>query len=368
MVRGKRKERATYAYDPDFAVAPGQTLQETIDALEMDQRELAQRTGLSVKHINQVIKGVASITQDTAIRLERVTGVPARMWNSLEADYRERLARLAERSQMQENLDWLKTIPVKELIERGKIREQPDPVSLLEEVLRFFGVANVAAWKEGWEKPQFAFRKSLAFEGQTGPMATWLRLCELEAAGVRCKVFGKARFQNALRDIRSLTFAGPDEFVPAMQARLADAGVAVVLVPEIKGAPVSGAAKWLTAGKAMIGLNLRGKSDDRFWFTFFHEAGHLLLDSKKQTYIDVDSADDPREEQASQFAANFLIPPNRAGELTKLKTYDDVRAFARSVGIAPGIVVGRMQHEGIVKFSQFNELRTKLHWASEEPM
>ena len=97
MVRGKRKERATYAYDPDFAVAPGQTLQETIDALEMDQRELAQRTGLSVKHINQVIKGVASITQYTAIRLERVTVVPARMLNSLEADYRERLARLAER-------------------------------------------------------------------------------------------------------------------------------------------------------------------------------------------------------------------------------------------------------------------------------
>lgn len=98
MARMKRKHEERHAYDPDFAVPPGRTLQETIDALEMDQRELAKSTGLSVKHVNQVIKGVAPITQDTAIRLERVTGVPARMWNSLEANYRERLSRLDEPS------------------------------------------------------------------------------------------------------------------------------------------------------------------------------------------------------------------------------------------------------------------------------
>jgi len=217
MARTKRKKDERCAYEPDFAVPPGRTLQETIDALEMDQRELAKRTGLSVKHVNQVIKGVASITQDTAIRLERVTGVPARMWNSLEANYRERLARLNERSRLQGGLDWLKTIPVKELIQRGKVHEQPDPLSLLEEVLRFFGVADVDAWKEGWEKPQFAFRKSPTFKGQTAPMATWLRLCELDAAAIRCKPFSRARFQAALREIRSLTDAEPEEFVRAMQ-------------------------------------------------------------------------------------------------------------------------------------------------------
>ncbi len=363
MVRTKQKQQEQYAYEPDYAVAPGRTLQETIGALEMDQRELAKRTGLSVKHVNQVIKGVASITQDTAIRLERVTGVPARMWNSLEANYRERLARLDERTRLQGSLDWLKAIPVKELIQREKIRDQPDPLSLLEEVLRFFGVASVEAWKEGWQKPQFAFRKSPAFEGQTGAMATWLRLCELAATDVRCKPYSRARFQAALQQIRALTVAEPEEFAPAIQVHCAEAGVAVVLVPEIKGAPVSGAAKWLSPRKAMIGLNLRGKSNDRFWFTFFHEAGHLLLDSKKQTYIDVDSGDDPREQQANQFAANFLIPPARAAELATLKSYAAVEAFAQSVGIAPAIVVGRLQHEGIIEFSHLNGLKVRLAWS-----
>ncbi len=260
---------------------------------------------LKCGHSWRMIKGVASITQDTAIRLERVTGVPARMWNSLEANYRERLARLDERSRLQGSLDWLKTIPVKELLQRGKIREQSEPLSLLEEVLRFFGVADVDAWKEGWEKPQFAFRKSPAFKNRTGPMATWLRLCELDAAAIGCKPFSRARIQAALREIRSLSEAEPAEFVQAMPDQCSEAGVAVVLVPEIKGAPVSGAAKWLSPRKAMIGLNLRGKSNDRFWFSFFHEAGHLLLDSKKETYIDVDSANDPREQQANH------SPPTR---------------------------------------------------------
>src|SRR5207249_11702800 len=67
----------------------GQTLQETIDAVGIDQRELAVRSGLSAKHINQIIKGIAPITHDTAIRLERVTGVPARMWNNLETNRSE---------------------------------------------------------------------------------------------------------------------------------------------------------------------------------------------------------------------------------------------------------------------------------------
>jgi len=366
MARQTHTPQERTAYEPDYTVAPGRTLQETIDALDMDQRELAKRTGLSVKHINQVIKGAASITQDTAIRLERVTGVPARMWNSLEANYRERLARLDERTRLQASLDWLKTIPVKELVQRGKIRAQSDATCLLEEVLRFFGVASVAAWKEGWQKPQFAFRKSPAFEGQTGAMATWLRLCELAASDVRCKPYSRARFQAALQPIRALTVADQQAFFPAMQAHCAETGVAVVLVPDIKGAPVSGAAKWLSPRKAMIGLNLRGKSNDRFWFSFFHEAGHLLLDSKKETYVDVDAVNDPREQQANQFAANMLIPPARAAELASLRTEADVQAFARSVGIAPGIVVGRLQHDGIIGFNQLNGLKSWLRWPTDQ--
>ena len=163
-----------YPYEPDYAVAPGRTLEETINNLGIDQRELASRTGLSAKHVNQIIKGTAPLTQETAIRLERVTGVPARMWNNLEAQYREQIVRIEARDRLERDLEWLRVIPTKEWIARGAIQDAGDQPSLLEEVLRFFGVATVDAWKQGWEAPQFAFRKSLSFKGKAGAMATWL--------------------------------------------------------------------------------------------------------------------------------------------------------------------------------------------------
>jgi len=352
-----------YPYEPDYAVAPGRTLQETISSLGIDQRELASRAGLSAKHVNQIIRGIAPLTQDTAIRLERVTGVPARMWNNLEAQYREQVARLEARERLERDLAWLREIPTRELISRGAIRDTSDQTSLLEEVLRFFGVATVDAWRQGWETPQFAFRKSLSFKGKAGAMATWLRLCEIAAQQVECGQFDKAKFRAELRAIRGLTVEGPDVFIPQMLKRCASAGVAVVLVPEIKGAPVSGAAKWLTSDKALIGLNLRGKCNDRFWFTFFHEAGHILNDSKKETFIDVEYEDDPREKGANHFAATMLIPAPFDQELRRLITYPSVGAFARKIGIAPGIVVGRLQREGIIEYRQFNGLKQHLQWA-----
>jgi addiction module HigA family antidote len=357
-----RRNMTRYRYEPDYAVPPGHTLQETIDALGIDQRELAARTGLSAKHVNQVIKGVAPITQDTAIRLERVTGVPARLWNNLEVNFQEQKTRLAERQNLEGDLAWLSTIPTKELIRRGVIEATSDQICMLETVLAFFGVASVEVWKEGWSMPQFSFRKSLTFEGKIGAMATWLRLGELEAQKIECRPFDKIAFRAALDQIRKLTVMEPDVFVPRMNELCAQSGVAVSLVPEIPGAPVSGAAKWLTPQKAMVCLNLRGKSNDRFWFTFFHEAGHILNDSKKETYIDVDYKDDPREHNANHFAATLLIPAAYNEELPRLRSYQAVTAFANKISIAAGIVVGRLQREGIIKYCDLNKLKVGLRW------
>ena len=132
-----------------------------------------------------------------------------------------------------------------------------------------------------------------------------------------------------------------------------------------QGGAVSGAAKWLTPEKALIGLNLRGRCNDRLWFTFFHEAGHILNDSKKETFIDVEYEDDPREKGANQFAATMLIPARFDQELRRLTMYTAVEAFARKIGIAPGIVAGRLQREGIIDYSQFNGLKQRLRWAEE---
>lgn len=354
-----------YVFEPEYAVPPGRTLQETIDALGMVQRDLATRAGLSSKHINQIIQGIAPISHETAIRLEQVTGVPARMWNNLEVNYREQLAKLEEKKRLEHDLAWLKKIPTGELIKRGKIEKQTDRVLMLKAVLGFFGVADVDAWNKIWLSPTVAYRKSAVFQGKPEVMATWLRLGELEARAVLCAPFDKSRFRAVLHEIRAITVEKPEVFEPKMKGLCADAGVAVVLVPEIKNAPVSGATRWLTPEKAKLQLSLRYKTNDQFWFTFFHEAGHILFGGKKDVFIDLNHATGKGEVAADSFAADHLIPPHSASELNGLKSTWAIEAFAESIGIAPGIVVGRLQHEGMIGHDQFNGLKMRYQWAQQ---
>jgi len=307
-----------YRFEPDYAISPGETLKEVMESLNMSQKELAVRTGLTVQSLNRIFKGEQPISYETANKLELATGVPARMWNNLEAQYREQLAKTKERKQLETNLDWLKTIPTKELIQRKAIEPQKDKVLLLRETLKFYGLSSVSAWKDIWAKPAVAARRSQCFESRPGPASSWIRLGEIKAHRIDCQPFDKNNFIRAVKKIRLLTVKDPEEFIPETIRLCADSGIALALVPEMKKVPWHGATKWLSASKAMILLNLRGKMEDQFWFSFFHEAGHVLYDSKKDLYINDGSIDDPREQKANEFAAEFLIPRERDPEIASL--------------------------------------------------
>lgn len=355
-----------YTFEPDYAVPPGETLQETIEALGMTQRDLAKRTGMAPKTINQIIKGKAPITPDTAILLERVTGIPARFLNNLESNYREQLAKIADRQRLQADLEWLKTIPIRELINRGHVPETKDKVSLVYSVLQFFGVASSQQWHVLWMRADCAYRKSRKFEAKPGAVATWLRLGELEALKIRTAPYNPDVFVSVLREIRSLTAEPPDVFIPRMTELAASAGVAVVFIPEIKKCPTSGVARWLSPDKALIQLSLRHKTDDHFWFSFFHEAGHILKDPKKEVYIQADEDEDGRESKANRFAADFLIPVEHKAIFEKLLTEYAIRDFADTIGITPGIVVGRLQNEKVLPWAtKLNRLKRHFEWTEK---
>jgi HTH-type transcriptional regulator/antitoxin HigA len=337
------KAKKQYDFQPDYAVCPGETLQEIMESFNMSQKELAVRTGLTVQSLNRIFKGEQPITYESANRLELATGVPARYWNNLEAQYREYLAKIEERKVMESDLQWLKTIPTKELMERSLIKKSDNPVALLRETLSFYGVSSVSAWSEIWSKPAVAARRSLCFESQPGPASAWIRQGELQAHKIECQPFDKSLFIQALRTIRSLTREIPEKFEPEMKRLCADAGVAIALVPEMKKVPWNGATKWLSSSKAMILLCLRGKGEDNFWFSFFHEAGHVLNDSKKDLLINDESKTDVREQRANKFAAEFLIPSEYNADVKNITSHNEIITLAGKLKIAPGIVVGRYQ-------------------------
>ena len=198
-----------YGYLPDFIVTPGAVLQETIDSLGMSQAGLATRTGLSRKTVNQIIQGEEPITHETALRLERVTNVPAHFWNNLEAKYRERTLRATENERLAGNLSWLKTIPTKELVKRGAIEPPKDELSLVAAVLAFFGVNSPKEWHAVWGSFRVAFRKSPSLDANLGAIAAWLRLGELEGRQLRCRPYERDRFKEAAHKS-----PGPDDREP----------------------------------------------------------------------------------------------------------------------------------------------------------
>jgi HTH-type transcriptional regulator/antitoxin HigA len=355
--------------DTDYAVPPGETLRELLDEQGLTQRDLARRADLSPKHVNRLLHGLVPLSADVAQRLERVTGTPARIWNSLEAGYRSDLERLRSRRNLVEDAAWLRDLPVKVLVEREILPAQPaDKASRVEQLLGFFGVASVEAWQDVYAGMACAFRQSKAYQAKPGAVATWLRLGEIAAQDVHCQPFDRAALEAALPALRALTCAPPEVFGSKMKDICAAHGVAVVFVEEVPGARASGVTRWLTPDKALIQLSLRYKTDDHLWFTFFHEVAHVLRHGKTQVWIEGSSppADDPREAEADRFSRDVLVPSRAARELAVLKTDAAVREFADRIGVAPGIVVGRLQYDEYWLHSRGNHLKRRLVLADAE--
>ena len=337
-------------YAPDRVSSPGETLRETLDALPLSQTDLATRTGLSIKHINQIVSGAAALTHETAIKLERATGVPARVWNTLEANYRDALSRTSEREALSEAKDWLQRMPVAALRKKGVVTATlRDPGALLQEILEFFGVSSIEAWDAAWARPSASFLQSAAFEADPGAVAAWLRLGEQAATEVETMPYDRARLKAAIPVLRALTILPPAEFWPQVVQICAEAGVAVVLVPEVPGARASGATRWLSSTKALVQLSARHKRNDHLWFALFHELGHVLLHGKREVFVErklgADGGRSAQEKEANEFAANTLLPPSALPKLDEVGSYSQARDLARELGVHPGIIAGRIQHD-----------------------
>ena len=353
----------TTTFSPDYAVPPGETLQETIDALGLSQKELSERTGLADKTINQIIKG-APITAETSLLLERVTGVTAGFWNNLEANYRERLARLQAAKDMEDQVEWVRQFSYSKMVSLKLVQPAKLPSERVEKLVNYFGVASSVEWKQTYSELAGAARESKKYLSDLGDLSAWLRAGEILAQRRACESYDRAKFIETLQQIRGLSAMNPVEIWGQVEELCAKAGVAVVLVPPLPKTHIYGFTRWLTPQKALIQLSLRYKTDDMLWFTLFHEAAHILLHGKKDVFLECRGNRDGKEDEANQWAAETLIPSKEWSRFMSSRndriTVFEIRSFARELGIAPSIVLGQLQHRSAVPPSMHNEIKRKL--------
>jgi HTH-type transcriptional regulator / antitoxin HigA len=353
-------------FTPDYAVSPGEILEETLDARGIKKKEFAERCGLSEKTVSLIIHGKAPLLPETAIQFESVLGISAAIWNNLEAAYQLHRANAAERERLDKQRAWAKRFPIKELVKRGFMEKPSDAIDAVRRLLKFFAVASIEVWENRYKSMSVAYRHSPSFQSAPEAVATWLRIGELVAEKIDTSPYSKEAFLAALHQIRSLSRT-PD-FTYQMRRLCQEAGVALAFVPEFKDTHLSGATRWLTKDKALIILSLRHKRDDHFWFSFFHESAHILRHGKKETFLDEkDMERSDEENEADAFAADFLILPKSYRDFVKKNVFSErsVRLFAEQQGIAPGIVVGRLQREDHILYSQLSHLKRRFEFKAK---
>lgn len=360
--------KLTYKWTPDYAIPPGWLLEEYLEVRGYSQAEFARRCGRSPKLISEIIAGKAPIEQDTALQFEKVLGLKANVWVNMESIYRLQLAKEAEAKKVEAEAEWAKAFPVQELADREYFPRPKSSADSVSELLTFFRVASSDAWKNKYSSANVAYSHSPSFTSSEEVLATWLRLGEMKAEQQECAPYNKSQFRKAVQSIRYLTCEPIDTALKQAGKLCNEAGVALALIKPFQGMALSGAAWWLSPGKAIIQLTARHKRDDHLWFSFFHEAAHVLLHSKRAVFVDEknNESDTKQELEANEWASNLLIPRVAWKQITQVSplTAKAVKEFAQEQGIAPGIVVGRLQHEGVIPWSRLNYLKVRLKWDS----
>ena len=355
------------AYQPETVSSPGSTLAGLLEEQNIRQNELAVRMDVTPKFVNELVGGKVSISPGVALLLERTLGVPADFWLARDAQYQAFKARSEAYSELEAQSEWLQELPLKEMIRFDWIRKCTSPAAQVAECLQYFGVASASAWREQYVKrvqASTAWRISEQVTHAAGAIAAWLRQGELEASQVKCHPFDRELLIQVLDEVRTLTLESkPEIFIPALKELLAHCGVAVVLIPAPKGCPASGAVRWIAPQKALVQLSLRYKTNDHLWFTFFHECAHLLLHGKKMLFLEGANMSGSEEDEANLYASQRLIPQDEFDAFKRCTpTRENIINFAKRIGIAPGIVLGRMQKEDLIAWSKFYDLKIRYRW------
>lgn len=345
------KRSSTY-----IAVPPGVTIREQLKDRGMSQKEFASRMDMSEKHISRLINGRVQLTPDVAYRLEMVLGLSAKFWSNLEAIYQEKLVKVKNENAMDADKKIARKFPYKEMSKNGWLPETGSSEERVVFLRKFFEVAQLEKLIDHELIPSLVCRRLSITEKTDFALIAWAQKAKIEARTIQTAPIDLNNLKKQLPTIRAMTVKDPSEFCPKLLKLLAGCGIAIVFLPHISGSFLHGAT-FYDKNKIVLGLTLRGKDADKFWFSLFHEIGHILLGHLSESA----GADNALEEAANRFAQDTLIPPKAFESFLQKKDFSkrELVCFANRIGVYPGIVLGRLQKEGHINFNWYNELKTQ---------
>jgi HTH-type transcriptional regulator / antitoxin HigA len=349
-------------FQPDWNSSPGDTISDILYEKKIELDMFASRIKYPVQDVIKLLGGDLPISFDLAERLEYVLGGSQEFWIKRELNYRTHAIRIKKLKEQ----EWLNGLPLKDMIKFGWIK---DTSNLLESCLNYFNVPDIDNWNRKYhlEVKISSFRKSKSYMSDLGATSAWLRQGEIQSESIVCEDWNADEFEKALINIKPLTRKkNPRDFIPTILLECAKCGVAVAFVPTPSGCRASGATRFLSPKRALLLLSFRYLSDDHFWFTFFHEAGHILLHPKESVFLEEitrEEVQDELEKDANIFSGEMLIPYEIKSDLSKIRgNKRRIIEFASKAGVSPGIIIGQLQYLGYIDFKYLNSYKRRYNW------
>ncbi|ENY6497812.1 ImmA/IrrE family metallo-endopeptidase [Vibrio parahaemolyticus] len=353
-------------FQPDWVSPPGETIVELLDESGLSIEELSKKIGLSSRKSQQLLDGDLTICDSLATKLETTFRVSSRFWLTRDSQYQTFKQKLESKEQK-----WLDLLPVSDMVKLGWIPKRSPRAQRVRECLRFFNQDSIDSWFEEYNNNNLAvaYRTSDSFNTEPVSVFTWLQVAKRKTNDTRVYPWDREILKDSIPAIRALTNeSNPRVFVPKLEMILAEAGVVFVIAKTPSGCRASGATCFFEKNKATLVMSFRYLTDDHFWFTLFHEIGHLLLHPQNKTVRiegnGIKGLSTKEEKEANEFATNTLVPIEHQSEMYSFYKNDwkKIVRFARKVGVSKGIILGQLQHTGNIDYAYLNKLKVRYKW------
>lgn len=354
---------------PDLIIHPGESIKEILEERNISQEELAIRCGFTAKHVSEVINGKKKISSKFANSLEYALGISTAFWINLQGIYDREILELERINNMTEKefkiLDELKEI-VKYCEKRNIIPQNIDKSMV---VLKMRKLLNLNDLRDIPNLPinQIAFRGSKKNKVNIYILYAWQKLCEYLTNNIEVKKeFDKEKLESSYEEIKKTMFLKPNAMIAKLKSIFLECGIVFEVVEHFTGAPVQGFIQ-KKKDKIILCMTLRQSFIDIFWFTLFHEIGHLIHDDFDNNLIDYSFIESKIEQEADEFAKNILINEKDYINFKKNNNlnYKEIKKFAASQNVIPSIVIGRIQND-TQDFSFLASYKEQYKWATEK--
>lgn len=343
---------------------PGYYLNDIIADMGVTQDEFAKRLGTTGKTLSNLLNGKINLSSEIALKLSIMLGTSIDVWLNLQKTYTEKVLEIECRKIKDREAEYVRLLDYSFFVNLGLVKKARTAGEKAVELLRYFKIASFDVLM----RPDFLvnYRTAIQTVSEKNVLNSnaWVQTAINIGSEIETDKYNSRRLKSHLSEIRNMTLQDPKVFLPRLHEILSSCGIALVILPHLKNSGVNGAVKWITKDKVILAINNRRKYADTFWFSLFHEIGHVFQHRIAMLIVgraidDMDELNRELENEADDFAQNILLPKDKYFKFVDNNNYseEDVKQFAKKMDIQPGIVVGRLQLEKRIGYDRLNSLK-----------